>query len=155
MGISIPSIRHASLSWGRPIYDCPIGSSRQPRQTEEVPSVPRPPALPTQPPGPHHCAPGALLNKVPDPSSDIPSVLSHQPPSWSSSPGPAPYSRSSLTTSRRTLPTTVSGLSLPRSKSFQQSPPSKTWSRCIAPCSRLWQVSPTKQLSLLDQTHHT
>ena len=29
-----------SLSWGHPVYDCPIGSSGQPRQTGKAPSVP-------------------------------------------------------------------------------------------------------------------
>lgn len=79
-----------SLSGGHPVYDCPVGSSRQPRQTGKAPSVPQPPALHTQPPAPHPCAPGALLNKAPDPPPDVLSVFSHQPPSWSSSPGPAP-----------------------------------------------------------------
>lgn len=52
--ISLPSISPCvPLSWGHPIYDHPIGSSRQPRQRVGALSVPQSPALHIQPPNPH------------------------------------------------------------------------------------------------------
>lgn len=97
--ISLPSISPCvPLSWGHPIYDHPIGSSRQPRQRVGALSVPQSPALHIQPPNPHTVLlePFLTMSLIHRKAQDILSVSSHQPPSWSSSPGSTPYSSSFL-----------------------------------------------------------
>lgn len=136
--ICLPSISPCvPLSWGHPIYDHPIRSSRQPRQRVGALSVPQSPALHIQPPNPHTVLlePFLTMSVIHRKAQDILSVSSHQPPSWSSNPGSTPYSSSFLsppivrgTISRPGLdavPITASDLNLPCSKPFQQFPPSK------------------------------